>query len=432
MAYLRSLVAAFSLILPLGQSASSFSKHPEGGLSRGWHKTVVIDSAIAYGDPRPLKPTEDRTTPPNYNLYQFLDDERLLVADGRHPFRIVSVTDGTVLRSFGQPLQPGDPSRQITFSRNGRFFLVLPDSSPTIWDAETGQSIGALPRLANARYQSAVFFNENRHLAVLRECVTDSRVERSLVTFTISQQQGVQLENQVLADINARQVWASTRHLVVTDADGANAYDPHTLQSVFQTPRADRFHVLALEDDRDVSELVALYVSHGEQPQTTIRPRLIRFSLPEGQQTLLDKFHFPEPKPGNELSQTTYSVSPDRRHLAVSRIGRLDFYDLSDGSPLQTVQTANPNRGPVLTWLAPDLLLWDGGFPDELKEYDIRTGTSTSLGFGDWGEPRVVSPKGTCVAFRHYLYACIRTHGHDLVPVEIIVLKRDPVAAHAR
>jgi len=337
----------------------------------GWKQVGALESFSDHGGPYPAMPNKPPPRSPNPNVFAFADNDRLVLADGKNPIRIVEAKSGKVLSSFGEPLGNGYSGRQMVISRNGQYMVIVPAIAPKIWDLQTGNSIGELPKAEKKTYIDAAFLSDGK-LAALCEDVSTGRMRKSVVTFALGGN-GIVLGKEVGADQNARSLMVAGSYLAVSAGRSVQVFDADSLQQVFATDKC-QYMILFIHAEKAGATLGAMQVTDSEGKWNNMTPVLLRYAIPDGKATKLDEFEFEELQnndPNDHRFQAFYTMSPDHATLAVSRHGRVDFYRFTDGLRVQRIVIGNRYALPQVCFLSANHVLLTSSREHQLMEFDI-------------------------------------------------------------
>ena len=402
----QSLVGATSATRPDAhkQLAEAQANAAKLQTAEGWKQVGVLESFFDPGGPYPAQPKGPPTRPANPNVFAFVDNERLVLADGKNPIRIVEAKSGRVMSSFGEPLGNGLWGRKMVISHDGKYMVIVPSAAPEIWNLQTGKAIGELPKAEKTEYLDAVFLADGK-LAVLRSDVNGNRMKKSAVTIVLGPQ-GVTVSKEAVADINAQSLMTAGKYLAVTATRSTQVFEADTLEQVYTTDNS-QYMILFIHAEQVGATLGVLRVTDVEERWTQMAPVLLQYTIPDGKATKLEKFQFEELQnnnPNDHRFQAFYTMSPDHTTLAVSRHGRVDCHRFTDGLRVQSIPFGDERDLPQVRFLSANRVLLTSARHHQIAEFDIVQNVKLAV----FPEDNVgaVSPDGKHFASRR-----------DLVPV---------------
>jgi WD40 repeat protein len=326
-----------------------------------WQQVVAIESFDHWGDPLVGDSAVSANTRTNYkprlpnpNVIAFLDNRRLLVADGAHPIRVFDADTGALLKSFGDPLaQDGSGRRNIAVSPEGRFVMILPDATPKIWDTVEGTLAASLPAASNG-YTHAVFCDDGRRFTTCRWADTRRNWAMVLQLWELNPVQRTALpirKAETDGKIAYQRLLINGPHLIADAWHSVQVFDVESFQGLVLKPQWYAGEFLFPEPvlsplqvlSREAVGRVALLDSDETVPPTKFQsgrtPRLRILSLEDGKE-LRD---LPLPVEDDKQNRSArYLVSPGLSKLAVSQRGHLDFFNAETGLLLTSLKAGDP------------------------------------------------------------------------------------------
>ena len=381
-------------------NASGLIQPPEELVADGpWKQIAAIETYSDEGSPYGEGPRSSDWHLANRNLVAFLDNRRLLIADGKHPMRVFDVDSGELLKKFADPLPNEIQPRSAAISPDGRYIMILPNREPKIWDTLAGTCVGTLPKYDNL-YGYAAFYPDGHRFAVYRGLLSGGETSGNLQVWNLPDAgRGVTLMHSVSA---------------ATDARGLSVIYPYLLVEGYrrsQILNADTFDVL-LSQGNETDELY-LFITppiNGEvgslatldfgQPKEEGSPHFKNTSLSVRKETKRWVCPLSEPEPNKNRYHCWYTVSQGHSIVAACNDGLASFFRFHDGKQLFALAGADQYDNPLVTFCSDDVaaVSFSRRFSGRTMIYHILSGRL--LGSIPERDP-IISPNGRYMAFGH-------------------------------
>ena len=405
-------IPTVSLLLTMCLGCSTFQRNNHDAANAGgriqppgelvadgpWKQIAAIETytdagSMTYGD----RPQSADWRPPNQNLVVFLDNRRLLIADGKHPIRVFDVDSGELLKKFSDPLRNELQTRTTAISPEGRYVMILPNSEPKIWDTIEGRCVGMLPKYGSL-YAHAAFYPDGHRFAVYRGLLSSGKTSGNLQVWKLPDAAG---DLTLLHTISA-----------ATDARGLSVIYPYLLVEGYrrsQILNADTFNVLLSQgNDTDEQYLFVTPPINGREGSlaTLDFGRFREDGPPHFKETILSDGNeinrwvcpLSEPEPNIDRYHCWYAVSQGHSIVSACNAGLASFFRFRDGKQLFTVAGTDQYDNPDVSFCSDDVaaVSFSRLFFGRTMIYHILSGRL--LGSIP-GRGPIISPNGQYMAF---------------------------------
>lgn len=393
-----------------------------------WEQVAAVESLVRISVAGSgLRPDGPKPIVGNQNVFAFIPGGRFAVADGGHPIRVLSAETGELLCSFGEPLKDDWAWRVIVASRDGNLLMVLPDAEPAIWDTRTGACVGKLPRFDD-RYLFGCFLEDG--LATYRGERSRGKVPGNLQIWKVDpEKRQVVLQQSIDADDDARGMEVVGQYLLLRNYRRCQIFDAATRSVLLQQPRETSEEFLFLDPPGwgpagRFGSLV--YSQEGKGAWMKQTPELRVMDLPPGGEPRgVRRWKCPiEENRGNDHRyQARYAISPDRKVLAISQEGRVNFFGFEDGAKLCTIKANNPYDHPSVIFADNEhVFLGQQRWGEKISLIEIPSGKEVAA-LPDKDYYPVVSPDGRHVLTRREMMPVDATgKAWTMLPRPLVVL----------
>jgi hypothetical protein len=370
-----------------------------------WVRVAEIDSVQRF----PTGPTASAYPPTNPdnlsnpNVMSFLDDDKLLLADGKYGIRIFSAINGKELGRFGSPLADvpvNDSQRRVFASPDGRLAMILPDPEPKIWQTDTGTCVGVLPRLDQS-YMLAAFYPDGKRVATLQGKSYVNPPPINLHLWELTDGPPRQLASERASFWRSSLIYCAP--YLLADGPVLAVHDPDTLRHLKDGWSAERNARLLWSQPQTESspaQIGTIQLSAGAASTDTSDSITIDVtSLGDGRKLksyVCPRGELEGDRNGNR-SERSYRVSADHEVIAVSTAGRIEFIQL-DGCKRLWAPDPYPSNYAEATFL-PRSRVALSHVPTPFRIYDYRGGRILTEIPGILNRfDDAYSPSGNCVA----------------------------------